>query len=102
MASETLIETRTDSDVSDRASAVLDRMGLTLSDAVHIPLTRVADEGSFPFTVAGAGEAHDAWFRGTVMEAPEDTRPDVSGDEAEAHFAGRRATALRTFRPEQP
>ena len=101
MASEILIETRVDSDVGDRASAVLDRMGLTLSDAVHILLRRVADDGSFPFDVAG-GAAHDAWFREKVMQALEDTRPDVSGEEAEAHFASRRSVALRRSGPEQP
>ncbi len=102
MASEILIETRIDSNVGDRASAVLNRMGLTLSDAVHMLLTRVADDGSFPFDLACAGEAHDVWFRGKVTQALEDTRPDVSGEEAAAHFARRRSVALGRSRPEQP
>jgi DNA-damage-inducible protein J len=37
----------------------------------------------------------DAWFREKVREALEDYRPAAPDDEMEAHFAGRRAAALR-------
>jgi DNA-damage-inducible protein J len=40
-------------------------------------------------------KAHDAWFRAKVLEALNDTRPDVSEEQAETHFAKRRAAARR-------
>lgn len=40
MANNALIQTRIDSDIKDRASAVFERMGLTVSDAVRILLDR--------------------------------------------------------------
>ena len=38
MAANALVQTRIDADVRDRASAVLEGMGLTVSDAVRILL----------------------------------------------------------------
>lgn len=93
MPANALVQTRIDAEVRDRASAVLENMGLTVSDAVRILLTRTANEGALPLELLSGSEAHDAWFRTKVLEALNDTRPDVSGDEVEAHFAGRRAMA---------
>lgn len=95
MAANALVQTRIDADVRDRASAVLESMGLTVSDAVRILLTRTANEGALPLELLSGSEAHDAWFRARVLEALNDTRPDVSDDEVEAHFAQRRAAARR-------
>jgi DNA-damage-inducible protein J len=91
MASNALVQTRIDAEVRDRASAVLENMGLTVSDAVRILLTRTANEGALPLELLSGSEEHDAWFRTKVLEALNDTRPDVSDDEAETHFAKRRA-----------
>ncbi|NLS18796.1 type II toxin-antitoxin system RelB/DinJ family antitoxin [Rhizobium sp. P40RR-XXII] len=93
MASNALVQTRIDAEVRDRASAVLESMGLTVSDAVRILLTRTANEGALPLELISGSEAHDAWFRSKVLEALNDTRPDVSDDEVEAHFEKRRAAA---------
>jgi DNA-damage-inducible protein J len=93
MAANALVQTRIDADVRDRASAVLESMGLTVSDAVRILLTRTANEGALPLELFSSSEVHDAWFRTKVLEALNDTRPDISDDEVEAHFAKRRATA---------
>ncbi|RCS22545.1 type II toxin-antitoxin system RelB/DinJ family antitoxin [Phyllobacterium salinisoli] len=95
MAANALVQTRIDAEVRDRASAVLESMGLTVSDAVRILLTRTANEGALPLELVTSSEAHDAWFRAKVLEALNDTRPDVSDDETEAHFAERRAAARR-------
>jgi DNA-damage-inducible protein J len=95
MAANALVQTRIDAEVRDRASAVLESMGLTVSDAVRILLTRTANEGSLPLELVTSSEGHDAWFRSKVFEALNDTRPDVPDDEAEAHFAQRRAAARR-------
>jgi DNA-damage-inducible protein J len=69
-------------------------MGLTVSDAVRILLTRIAREGALPFDFATDPETHDAWFRAKVREALEDPRPLVPHEEVEARFAARRAAAL--------
>jgi DNA-damage-inducible protein J len=95
MVANALVQTRIDAEVRDRASAVLEEMGLTVSDAVRILLTRTANEGALPLELLANSEAHDAWFRAKVMEALNDTRPDVSDKQAEAHFAKRRAAARR-------
>ena len=95
MAANALVQTRIDPDVRDRASAVLENMGLTVSDAVRILLTRTANEGALPLELVTNSEAHDAWFRAKVHEALDDSRPDISDDQVEAHFAERRAAARR-------
>ena len=43
MASNALVQTRIDADVKEKATAVLENMGLTVSDAVRILLTRTAN-----------------------------------------------------------
>ncbi|PSS62144.1 type II toxin-antitoxin system antitoxin, RelB/DinJ family [Ensifer sp. NM-2] len=94
MAANALVQTRIDADIKDRATAVLQNMGLTISDAVRILLTRTANEGSLPLEMVGSSDAHDAWFRAKVLQALADTRPDVEDADAEARFRERRATAL--------
>lgn len=90
MSRNALVQARVDSDVKDKAAAVLDRLGLTLSDAVRILLTRTANEGALPFALADPA-AHDAWFRAKVLEALNDPRPATAHDEVEKRFAARRA-----------
>lgn len=94
MASNALVQTRIDADVKARATAVLEQLGLTVSDTVRILLTRIANEGALPFPVASSLD-HDAWFRAKVQEALEDSRPTVPHDEVKAHFQARRAAALK-------
>ncbi|TGU42794.1 type II toxin-antitoxin system RelB/DinJ family antitoxin, partial [bacterium M00.F.Ca.ET.152.01.1.1] len=48
MPTNALVQTRIDAEIRDRASAVLESMGLTVSDAVRILLTRTANEGVLP------------------------------------------------------
>ena len=69
-------------------------MGLTVSDAVRILLTRTANEGSLPLEMVGSSDAHDAWFRAKVLEALKDTRPDYEDVDAEGRVRERRAAAL--------
>lgn len=95
MTANALVQTRIDADVKERATVVLENMGLTVSDAVRILLTRTANEGALPLELISTSEAHDAWFRAKVMQALEDTSPDISDAEAEELFAARRAAALR-------
>lgn len=49
MAANQLVQTRIDGEVKAEAAAVLAAMGLTVSDAVRLMLTRVAREKALPF-----------------------------------------------------
>lgn len=95
MATNALVQTRIDPAIKERAAAVLEDMGLTVSDAVRILLTRTAKEGALPFAVMDDGAAHDEWFRAKIREALADQNPPVSHEEVEARFAGRRTAARR-------
>ncbi|MGW8201214.1 type II toxin-antitoxin system RelB/DinJ family antitoxin [Sphingomonas bisphenolicum] len=87
MANNALIQTRIDSDVKERASAVFERMGLTVSDAVRILLTRTAREGVAPMELLVVRQAYNQWFRARVQEALDDDRPDIDDTEVSARFA---------------
>jgi DNA-damage-inducible protein J len=49
MVANALVQTRINGAVKDEASAVLATMGLTVSDAVRLLLTRVAHDKALPF-----------------------------------------------------
>jgi DNA-damage-inducible protein J len=65
------VQARIDGAVKDEASAVLAAMGLTVSDAVRMMLTRVAHEKALPFeplkpnaeTIAAMQEARGGGLR---------------------------------------
>jgi DNA-damage-inducible protein J len=98
MPANALVQTRIDPDVKERAAAVLEELGITVSDAVRILLTRTANEGAPPFALTMDSAAHDAWFRAKVQEALNDPRPTIPHKKVEAHFAKRRAATLRKLR----
>ena len=95
MAANALVQTRIDVDVKERAAAVLGELGITVSEAVRILLTRTANEGALPFELTSSSPAHDAWFRAKVQEALDDPHPGIPNSEVKAHFAKRRAAAAR-------
>jgi DNA-damage-inducible protein J len=95
MTANALVQTRIDSQVKARASAVLETMGLTVSDVVRIVLTRTAHEGALPFELVADQKAYDAWFRAKVHEALADQRPDIAHEDVEPEFAARRAAILK-------
>jgi len=49
MAANQLVQTRIDGAIKEEATAVLAAMGLTVSDAVRLLLTKVAREKALPF-----------------------------------------------------
>jgi len=81
MAANALIQTRIDADIKDRATEVLGTMGLTVSDAVRILLTKVANEGALPFHLTSDPAAYDRWFRAKVQEALDDPHPGYSSED---------------------
>jgi len=49
MAANALVQTRIDRAIKEEAATVLASMGLTVSDAVRLLLTRVSQEKALPF-----------------------------------------------------
>jgi DNA-damage-inducible protein J len=98
MPANALVQTRIDPAVKERAAEVLEELGITVSEAVRILLTRTAKEGALPFALTPAPAAHDAWFRAKVQEALNDPRPAIPHKKVEAYFAKRRAAAQRRAR----
>jgi DNA-damage-inducible protein J len=93
-ARTSMLHVRIDERLKTQASKTLARVGLTVSDAVRILLTRVASEGGLPAGLATDPAAHDAWFRAKVREALIDTRATVPHrkvmDEAQARIDRKR------------
>ncbi len=64
--------------------------------AVHQPASQLVREFMREFIRNRKEEReHDAWFRREVEKALKDKRPGIPDEEAERHFAKRRANALR-------
>jgi DNA-damage-inducible protein J len=72
-----MLHVRVDDQLKTQAAEALAGVGLTLSDAVRILLTRVAQEGGLPAGLAADPNAYDAWFRAKVWEALNDARPTL-------------------------
>ena len=78
MAGQTsMLHVRVDDALKTQAAEVLAGVGLTVSDAVRILLTRVTKEGGLPAGLTVDADAYDAWFRAKVQEAMTDPRPPV-------------------------
>ena len=72
-----MLHVRVDNHLKAQAAEALAGVGLTLSDAVRILLTRVAAEGGLPAGFATDPDAYDTWFRAKVKEALEDAGPSI-------------------------
>lgn len=87
MAASALVQARVDGAVKEKAAAVLASMGLTVSDAVRLMLTRVARDHALPFdplipnveTVEAMKEAR----RGTLpsFDNVEDLMADLNAED---------------------
>ncbi|AQT88168.1 TPA: type II toxin-antitoxin system RelB/DinJ family antitoxin [Enterobacter kobei] len=78
MAAQTsMLHIRVDDKLKADATEKLANVGLSVSDAVRIFLTRVTKEGGLPVGLTTDPEAHDKWFRAKVHEALSDSQPDV-------------------------
>jgi DNA-damage-inducible protein J len=73
-----MLHVRVDDRLKTEAAEKLLNVGLTISDAVRILLTRVAKEGALPAGLAVDTDAYDVWFRAKVQEALADRRPPAS------------------------
>lgn len=87
MAANALVQTRIDGAIKDEAAAVLAAMGLTVSDAVRLMLTRVAREKALPFepltpdatTIAAMKEARAG--KGKRFATVADLMADLKADD---------------------
>lgn len=80
-AHTSMLHVRVDNQLKNKAAHTLASVGLTLSDAVRILLTRVAAEGGLPAGLTADPEAHDKWFRTKVREALDDPRPAIAHEQ---------------------
>lgn len=80
-AQTSMLHVRVDDALKARATAALDRVGLTVSDAVRILLTRVAAEGGMPAGLTVEPQSYDAWFRAKVQEALDEPGEGIPHDE---------------------
>lgn len=87
-ARTSMLHVRVDDDLKAEAAEKLAGIGLTISDAVRILLTRVAKEGGLPAGLTTNPEDYDQWFRAKVQEALLDMQPSAAHqdvmDEAQA------------------
>jgi DNA-damage-inducible protein J len=96
MPDNALVQVRIDPRIRDKASEVLARSGLTVSDAARILLTRIANENVVPPELLATDAGYDEWFRAKVQEALDDPRPDIEEDEAERMMAAKRRELRET------
>lgn len=105
--SETVIRSRIDSSIKLEAQSLLERFGLTMSDAIRLFLHQVVIEKGLPFQVklpkAEALE-HDRWFRSQVAAAlAEADKPDTvftpHATASEQWASKRQALAKRAGKP---
>lgn len=76
MATNAVVRARIDEHIKEEAAAVLEAMGLTISDAFRILLTRVAREKALPFdplipnetTIAAIMEARRGHLETTTLD----------------------------------
>jgi DNA-damage-inducible protein J len=94
MTQTSMLHVRVDDKLKADAAEKLANVGLTVSDAIRILLTRVAKEGGLPAGLTADPDAYDAWFRSKVQEALDDKRPAAPHrqvmDEAQALIDSKR------------
>ncbi|WP_417215673.1 type II toxin-antitoxin system RelB/DinJ family antitoxin [Alcanivorax sp.] len=82
MATQTsMLHVRIDDKLKAEAAEKLGNVGLSISDAVRILLTRVVKEGALPAGLTADPDAYDAWFKAKVHEAMADTRPSETHEQ---------------------
>ena len=87
MPSNTVVRARIDGQIKEEAAAVLDAMGLTVSDAFRMLLTRIAKERALPFeplvpneeTIQAMQEARAGRVR--TAKSPDDLITQLNADD---------------------
>ena len=81
MTQSSMLHVRVDDQLKAEASAKLSAVGLTLSDAVRILLTRITIEGGLPMGLTADPSAYDMWFKRKVREALASSDDGVAHDD---------------------
>jgi len=96
MAHTSMLHVRVDDRLKADAAEKLAGVGLTVSDAVRILLTRVSKEGGLPAGLTTDQATHDVWFSEKVLQALADKGPGISHqqvmDEAQALIERKRSS----------
>lgn len=87
MAANAVVRARVNEDIKEEAAAVLEAMGLTVSDAFRIMLTRIAKEKALPFeplvpnasTIAAMKEVREGKLRS--FATIDDLMADLNADD---------------------
>jgi len=69
---ESVIRSRINSDIKLEAQALLDKLGLSMSEAIRLFLHQVVIEKGLPFQIklpVDVDQKHDEWFRNQVQQA---------------------------------
>lgn len=72
---DTVIRSRIDATLKIEAQTLLNRLGLSMSDAIRLFIHQVVEEKGLPFQVKLSKQAaseHDTWFRQQIHVAIED------------------------------
>jgi addiction module RelB/DinJ family antitoxin len=98
---ETTIRSRIDIATKQEAQILLERFGLSMSDAIRLFLHQVVLEKGLPFKVKlpeNEAAEHDRWFRGQVAAAVDEAdRPDaefVTQDDVSGRWAKKREALI--------
>ena len=87
MAANQLVQARIDGAIKEEAASVLAAIGLTISDAVRLLLTKVAQDKALPFeplipnetTIAAMREAREG--KGVKFATIDDLMADLNADD---------------------
>lgn len=77
VAQTSMLHVRVNDQVKNEAAQKLEDIGLTLSDAVRILLTRIAREGGLSPGLIVDSAGYNAWFKAKVYEALNDASPTI-------------------------
>ncbi len=99
---QTTVRSRIDLDTKQEAQVLLNRFGLTMSDAIRLFLHQVVLEKGLPFDIKlpdNEAAEHDRWFREQVAaELEEADKPGaefVSHEEVGSRWAKKREALLK-------
>ena len=87
MSSNTVVRARIDGQIKEEATAVLDAMGLTVSDAFRMLLSRIAKERALPFEPLVPNEetiqaTQETWVgRVRTAKSPDDLIAQLNADD---------------------
>lgn len=83
-----MLHVRVDERLKAQAADALSNVGLSLSDAVRILLTRIAAEGGLSAGLTADPAAYDEWFRTKVREGAGGQAPDQAAQSGDARGTG--------------